>query len=214
MSTRRFCSRPSSVAFVATGRNSPYPDAARWSGGKWLVASISCSTDVARDVESSQFERNRDVLMGTLSVWPSMRRSMGKSCSARPSAASTVAASGFTVAPPLSKKKWSGMRSTKSLRRRITRTSSMFGFCAVMLWSTVARLSMLNATRGFVGICVFCDGGAPSTPGIRPSLPRGTTVSPVAPAKLWENAPRRRWSTCDAENITTKNANSSVMKSA
>src|SRR5439155_7141386 len=72
-STRRLAARPSGVTFEAIGRYSPYPARDSRAGLKsnWLV--MWERTYVARAADSSQLDGKRAVLIGTLSVCPSIR---------------------------------------------------------------------------------------------------------------------------------------------
>src|SRR3954466_4571434 len=69
ISTRRFFARPSGVSFVSTGTSEPLPSVWTRSG---LVRPFfrSSATAFARSTERFQFDGNRTLLIGRLSVWP------------------------------------------------------------------------------------------------------------------------------------------------
>ena len=138
-SVRRLASRPSGVSLVSAGSVSPRPSAWISAGETWRPRIRA--TWRARSCDNCQFERNANVLIGTLSVWPTTR---------------TRAPSWPISAPILSirgtNRSWTEALPVANSPRFLMRTSVPWRTC-----DTVTRPVRISSSRN---VCSFGGGGA------------------------------------------------------
>ena len=167
-------------------------------------------TAIARAVESSQFDAKRPPRVGRLSVWPSTRTSTLRLRSSGAIALSVARLASFTRASPVSKITPSGRRRMSSLRRRMICSPLSCPSARAIESRTARRPSRSSTMTASLSLsCLFS--GDPST---RLPPASGRTLMPTALENASVKRPTRLESTCETANMTTKKANSSVMKSA
>ena len=214
--TRRFLALPSAVSLSATGILSPCPTTVMRDGGTPASANRR-TTAPARAADSSQFEGKAGRRICWLSVCPSTCKACGSFFSSTASAASASRESGARVASPESNSTLALISTETPRLFWVTRTlPSLTSGARVEVKSRASAVSLSRSRRmasarrlammfgRAIGGVISARGPAVPTAALPPkALPRASERVRYLPSLTTETA-----------YMTTKKANSRVMKSA
>jgi len=212
--TRRLRARPSGVSFGATGMLSAWPTAVRRAACTPLAMNRR-TTALARAADSSQFEAKFELLIGWTSVCPSTCTSCASSLSSTATARRAWSDSAVRRAAPGSNSTLALISTLTPRLVCVTRTLPSLTNGARVEVRSCARRVMCSRSRRRASVRRF-RAGFGSGMACGASMMMGG--APFSRLKAW---PMAFWKTrylpsltCEMAYMTTKKANSRVMKSA